>query len=122
MGRSGLGHLTEREAAALDEYVRRLRQEHSDQVVRVVLFGSKARGDADQESDTDLLVVVKDDERRAHRPIERLGTDISLKYGLVLSELIVGPRRYENYRRYQTPLYRNIEAEGIELWTNASAS
>lgn len=122
MLQQGLGHLSEREVAALEEYVRRVRREHSDQVLRVVLFGSKARGDADQGSDADLLVVVRDDERRAHRPIERLGTDISLKYGLVLSELIVGPRRYENYRRYRTPLYRSIEAEGIELWMNTSAS
>lgn len=111
-----------REEAGLDEYLLRLRREHKDEVVRVVLFGSKARGDANAESDTDLLVVVKQDERRAHRAIERLGTDISLKYGLVLSELIVGPRRYEKLRNYRTPLYKRIEAEGVDLWTTTPAS
>jgi len=117
MSQQGAKHLAAREAVALGEYVRRLRQEHSGQVVRVVLFGSRARGEANEESDADLLVVVRSDERQTHRPIERLGTEISLEYGLVLSELIVGPERYEKLRRFRPPLYKHIEAEGIDLWT-----
>ena len=88
----------------------------------MVLFGSKARGDAGPWSDTDLLVVVKTDARRTHRPIEQLGTDISLRYGLTLSELIIGPERYAKLRRYRPPLYQRIEAEGIDLWTSTPAS
>ena len=114
--------LTAQEMAALDEYLHRLRQEYGDQVVRVVLFGSRARGDAGPRSDTDLLVVVKTDARWTHRPIEQLGTEIALRYGLTLSELIIGPKRYQKLQRYRPPFYKRIEAEGIDLWTRAPAS
>jgi len=117
-----LKHLAKRERAALEEYLRRLRQEYEDQVLRVTLFGSKVRGDFDEESDVDLLIVIRSDDRCTYRPIERMGTDIALKYGVVLSELIMGPRRYELNRQYRSPLYRNIEREGVELWMKTPAS
>ena len=52
-----LPHLSDNEWAALDAFVSRLREHYSDQLVRVVLFGSKARGDSDAESDLDVLIV-----------------------------------------------------------------
>jgi len=46
---AGLRHLNSREKAALSEFVARLREKYADQVVLVVLFGSKVRGDFDVE-------------------------------------------------------------------------
>jgi predicted nucleotidyltransferase len=48
---SKLAHLTENERQALAELVERLHRRHGDDLLRVVLFGSKARGDFDEESD-----------------------------------------------------------------------
>ena len=54
-----LSHLTHNERAALDSLVGRLVQVYNRDLLRVVLFGSKARGDFDEESDLDLLIVVR---------------------------------------------------------------
>ena len=54
-----LAHLAEHERLALAELVERLRRRYGDDLLRVVLFGSKARGDFDEESDLDVLVVVR---------------------------------------------------------------
>lgn len=57
-----------RRDAVLGEIVRRLVEAYEPE--RVYLFGSKARGDEDEDSDYDLLLVVADDappERRASR-------------------------------------------------------
>ena len=53
-----LWHLTPNERAGLEAFVDCLRCRYGDDLLRVVLFGSKARGDFDDESDIDLLVVV----------------------------------------------------------------
>ncbi len=51
--------LTPNERASLAAFVDRLRQRYGDNLLRVRLFGSKARGDAHEESDFDLLVVLR---------------------------------------------------------------
>ena len=60
-------HLKPNERAALATLVERLRQRYGDDLLRVVLFGSKARSDSD-ESDLDVLVVVRmpDDDHWRH--------------------------------------------------------
>jgi len=45
--------------ALLDQIVRRLVEAYEPQ--KIYLFGSRARGDSDSESDYDLMVVVPDD-------------------------------------------------------------
>jgi methylmalonyl-CoA mutase cobalamin-binding subunit len=45
----GLSHLTSREKAALSEFVARLREKYADEIMLVMLFGSKVRGDFDEE-------------------------------------------------------------------------
>ena len=50
----------------LKEFVRRLEEAEGENLLRVVLFGSMARGDCDEESDTDVFVLLRE------------GTDIQL--------------------------------------------
>ncbi|HEX6383296.1 MAG TPA: nucleotidyltransferase domain-containing protein, partial [Anaerolineae bacterium] len=52
-------HLAPNERLALQALVERLHLLYGDNLLRVVLFGSKARGDFDDESDLDVLVVVR---------------------------------------------------------------
>jgi predicted nucleotidyltransferase len=58
-----------REDAALAEVVRRLVEAYRPE--QVYLFGSKARGDGEPDSDYDLLLVVPDDRlgRAARKPL-----------------------------------------------------
>ena len=82
---------------------------------RVVLFGSQARGDANAESDWDLLILM------AKPEIEYADYDV---YAYPLVELgwknneQVSPIIYtfeEWQKRRPTSFYHNVESEGIEL-------
>ena len=113
-----LRYLADRERAALDEFLTRLREQHGSEVVLVSLFGSKVRGDFDEESDIDVLLVVENRNSQLWEDVVEIETDLMLKYDAVISSLIMGRDNYEWHMRHRAPLYRNIEREGIELWTS----
>jgi predicted nucleotidyltransferase len=108
--------LTANERAALGEYLARLREACGNQVFRVVLFGSKARGDSEPESDIDLFLVLHGELDGLKRAIDGLSYEISLNHGVVLSDLVVDERRYHWMKQHREPILVEIEREGIELW------
>jgi len=85
-----------------------------------VLFGSKARGDFDDESDLDLLVVVRfpEDEHWEHwRQIADSAWEAEYAHGVVTSLIVRTPDEYHTMQRDRLLLYRNIERDGVTLWT-----
>ena len=114
-------HLTPNERAALGTLVDRLHQRYGEDLLRVVLFGSKARGDFDEESDLDLLIVVRmpDDNYWRHwNEIVTTTYDLELTYSVVFSFIIKDEPEYALMRQWNLLLNRNIEQDGIELWTS----
>lgn len=86
---------------------------YGDSLERVVLFGSRARGDAHQDSDYDVAVFLRDLTDR-WREIDRLAaieTDILADTGAFIH---AKPYRAGSYRE-RTPLMREIRREGIDL-------
>ena len=112
-----LRHLTINEQAALSALVSRLREQCGDKLLRVVLFGSKARGDSDAESDLDVLILVNDGDWRFQDAVALVAFDPMIEYGVVLSPLVVNDADYRWWQEHHAPIYRNVSAEGIELWT-----
>lgn len=95
--------------------MRKLAGELSDSVSDVILFGSRARGDARPDSDWDLLILVNkdhlapDDFSRLVYPFMVLGFD----NGMTVNPLIYTKKDWE--KRSFTLLYKNISEEGIRL-------
>jgi len=110
-----LSHLAPNEQAAVMEYVAHIRHRFPDRVLSVTLFGSKARGDADTESDIDLLVLVDADNSEFRSELWRIASDISLEYNVVLSARVFAQARWAETRRIRLPLYRAIVADGVPL-------
>lgn len=111
------------ERAALSALVARLRRRYGNDLRRVVLFGSKARGDFDNESDLDVLVVISmstDMYRHYWNDIVDIACDIELKYGVVISLIIKETANYAAMRSQGLLLARNIEQDGIDLWMTPS--
>ena len=115
-----LGHLTVTEKRALSDFCARLRDKHPEKILDVLLFGSKARGDFDAESDLDLLILVAEEESQLTRDVVGIGSEIDLWYGVVLSEMTMSKARFEWHRRHRAPFYRNLTRESISIWTNTA--
>lgn len=117
---SRLSNVGPRERAALKALVERLRSHYGDELRRVVLFGSKARSDSDEESDLDVLIVLRmahDEYRRYWNEVVNIAWDIELANDVVMSLVIKDEADYLRMREHGLLLVRNIERDGIELWT-----
>lgn len=112
-----LPSLAPNELSALVEFVRRLREKFAERIAHVWLFGSKARGDSGPESDIDLLVVTRADGWEFEKQVNRLALDVDLSYDVVLSDHMIDIDRFRQMAARQEPLYKNIQREGIDLWT-----
>ena len=92
------------------KYTESLREALGDNLKAVVLYGSCARGDNDEHSDIDVLVLVEDDDRSAKDSISRLESNHCLDYDATLCSTIRSFAWYTKY--YHEPLYQNIRQEG----------
>jgi predicted nucleotidyltransferase len=96
---------------ALTRFARRLRHRH--RVERLVLFGSRARGDALRESDVDLLIVSPD--FRDMPFTARVTSVLDLWTGAVdLEPVCLTPEEFGRKRR-AIGLVRDALTEGMEL-------
>ena len=89
------------------------------QVLRIVLYGSVARGTSTPESDVDIAVFVHS---RLNADMEdRLSdvvVDMNLKYDKVFSVIDINDATYQKWR-HVTPFYQNVDREGVVLWVAA---
>ena len=83
-------------------------------ISQIVLFGSKARGDDDEESDIDLLLLTERKiawkERKAI--IDAL-FEIELSYDVVLSPLIVPIRDWNEGTFSIMPIHKEVAKDGV---------
>ena len=110
------------------EYQSRLLKKFPRRIRRITLFGSKARGDAEPDSDLDVLVVLGDGQKSrdgfyplgltdpAWREIVGMTFDLLMDYGVDISPTVIGEDEFEE----QPPLVQTILKEGVELWTPSS--
>lgn len=87
---------------------------YGDRLQHFTLFGSQARGDAELDSDIDVLVVLKPPVNPGEeiRRTSKVVADLSLHHDVVISCTFMDEIEY---RSRNGSLLRNIRAEGILL-------
>ena len=105
--------LQDAETKAVAAFLRRARRRYPGQITAAILFGSKARGDSQPDSDIDLLLIVDEESWAMRRAISTLAAQVSLEHGVLLGPRVIGRARWERMKQHRFSLYRNIAAEGI---------
>ena len=85
-------------------------------VVDFLLYGSAARGEAEDESYLDLMIILSAPVSRIRRhEIADIVFDVNLKFGTNFSTLVVDRKSWESGLVSVLPLREEIMREGIHL-------
>jgi len=82
-------------------------------VRRVVLFGSRARGDARDGSDFDVLVVVSERTREVREAVLDVAVEMMDSHEALFASLVYDEVEWTRARKF--PLAWRIQEEGIEV-------
>lgn len=92
----------------------KLGKEH---MVKLILYGSYARGDFNQDSDIDIMILVNDEEASLfdyENRVSDITYDFNIKYGTDIMPIIKNVDQFE-YWKEAYMFYRNVDKEGVEI-------
>lgn len=93
-------------------------EEFGEKLDAVILYGSYARGDYDEESDIDIMVRVRLERTELHQHLDtfvRLTSQIGLEYNIFVSVHLQDCETFDRFRD-DLPFYTNVVKEGITIF------
>jgi predicted nucleotidyltransferase len=114
--KTALSQLSAKDARIIDEVLRHLKKRYRRSLKQVILYGSKARGEATEESDIDLLVVLSKvkDFWQTVKEVGEIADKVLLEHGVLISAIPVAETELRNRRA--SPFFMNIKREGILIY------
>lgn len=93
----------------------RLGQALGSDVASLTLFGSRARGEGTEDSDIDILVLLRRELPAGRRTVFGLAADIFLEFEINISPLTMTRAHFEDMKQRERLLALTIDKEGIPL-------
>jgi uncharacterized protein len=106
-----LNEITERVCAAAKEVL-------GDKLEKVILFGSYARGDYDEESDIDIMIIADialEDKTAIRQKIHKVAGDLDMEYDVLVTFCMTCSDIFHKYRDI-SGFYINVEKDGVLLY------
>jgi len=97
------------------ERFKQLALERGISMLDVIVFGSRARGDADQGSDLDILVIVERSNREIREIIRLCAWEIGFDEGLFVQTVVMTKEEKENSPQRSSLLMLAVDREGIRM-------
>ena len=95
-------------------FARKTREALGDRVVHIILYGSRARGDYTDDSDIDVLIVVRGiSKEEAEERLSWLAWEVLEEYEELLAEFVVTENEYEPDR--ERAFFINVKEEGVTV-------
>lgn len=89
------------------------RVHQSEPDAKVILFGSRARGDARPDSDWDVMVLLNDASKAGQWDVHKVLWDLSLDVEELINPIVYRQSEWE--QKSFTPFYKNVMHDGITI-------
>lgn len=103
--------------AILQEITQAYRTVYGENIVKIILYGSYARGDYQKDSDIDIVAIVQGDRVKLQEQLKKIwdiSSDLEVEYGTIVSPTVFPFEEFEKYKN-DLPYYKNIQNEGVEI-------
>jgi len=99
----------------LDDLKKSVQEIAGDRLIKMVLYGSRARGDYSEDSDTDIAIIIRGLSPEMKRRMLSRIADIEFDHLRYLSTLILSEEDFHLLRKRERRIAIDIEREGIPL-------
>lgn len=107
--------LSIKEREIVERFRRIIEDKFPAEIIDVLVFGSKARGDSSKESDIDVLVISSSDNWEKGDEIREIGYGLDDEIDYKLSIQVISKSHFDYLRQNNFQFARNIENEGITV-------
>ena len=107
--------LTPDEQTWLDAYRQALNEQYPGTVIRMVIYGSKARGEAHSDSDVDVLLIVKNETGHLKRPLRRIGYELAATSDALPSILAYTQDEWKSRKQSSSPFQQAVERDAVSV-------
>jgi len=107
--------LTAEEQTWLDAYREALNEKHPEAVQEMLIYGSKARGQARADSDLDVLLIVKNDANALKRELRWIGYLLAPKTDVLPSIFAYTEAEWESRRRSGSTFRKALERDAVRF-------
>lgn len=97
----------------VDDFLKKLKFRFDGQVKKIILFGSRARGDSTEFSDYDFVVIFNEVTPQIKEKMRDLAGEMLYNYNLVFSIFLFTEEDLQ--RKRYSPFIMNLKKEGVAV-------
>jgi predicted nucleotidyltransferase len=107
----------EQDRALIEEFKRRLPTDIVPHIRHMIMYGSRARGDAGQDSDLDLVALVDENSATLEQRLDEIVYNLMWDHDFkpIISLKVFSEERFRSAAAKGYSYYRTIEREGITV-------
>lgn len=106
--------LEKSEEKAIHKLIQKLRS-RSLKLFGVILYGSRARGEGEVDSDIDLLLILGSEDWDTRNLVSQIASRVSLESNVLISPHVISLTRWREMERAPFTFFRNVFREGVPI-------
>lgn len=112
-----MNKLNEKDRSILMDFKKRISTEAGEQIKRIIIFGSRAKGDYSEDSDLDIAILVKDKTPKIEKELDDIAYQVMWDndFKPVISLKIFSESGFYDSLRKGYSFYNHVEKEGLSI-------